>query len=145
MTVIDSIDNYLPQVNELDKAAMPPGLLLAWCANLRLLHPSFEEEFAGDLLRLRIQELRGSELLGKCGGSLRADMLTETGRVFLAPYVAEHFASDLATVFGPEYLHVPDNWENYAKFAGLVTERFMRRKKNHRPGILARVKQWLGG
>ena len=141
MTKLVSIDAYLPHAPDLAKAALPLGMLLAWCANLRLLSEAFEVEYAAPLLRLRMQEIVGSELLVACGGDLRREMFNEAGLAFVERYL-DQLDADLKDAFGKDPMDVDDNWANYGKFAKIVTRKFMGPGSKRGVSLGSRIKSW---
>lgn len=118
------------------------GMLLAWCANMHLLSADFQQEHDRMILRLRMREIGGSDLLIASGGDLTEAMFNDQGRAFLDGYYDKYF-DDVRSVLGD--LHsFEDNWDNYSKLAQLITARYMAKSK---PGLFAKFKlpRWITG
>ena len=122
LDVVDDIDRHLKQAGEFDRAALIPGMYLAWCARLNLLSPEFSKAQAASLLRLHYNDGSCIELLVTgCGGTLRYSDLNEQGEDFTRRYYPGYLA-DWQAVFGSDIYAVADSWENYHKIAAVLTE-----------------------
>ena len=115
------------------------GMLLAWSAGMHLLATEFQQEHERTVLRVRMQEIAGSELLIAAGGDLRSEMFTSAGQSFMERYYAQYLG-DFETVFGQRY-GVADNPSNYAKIAETLTRAYMGRNRGE--GLVSRLKQWF--
>jgi hypothetical protein len=120
--VVDDISLHLKEAGDFDRAALIPGMYLAWCARLNLLAPEFAKAQAASLLRLHYNDGSCIELLVTgCGGTLRYSDLNERGKDFTRRYYPRYFA-DWQAVFGADIYAVADSWESYHKIAGVLTE-----------------------
>ena len=138
--VYDALDNHLAEASDIAAAAVPMGMLLAWCASVHLLSAEFQQEHERTVLRVRMQEVPGSELLIAGGGDLRQAMFNQTGQAFLARYYPRYL-SDFENTFGKRY-GVADNTGNYAKIAKVLTQAYMG-KRSTGDGFAARIKRWF--
>ena len=122
----DDLGRHLPEAGSMERAAVPMGMYLAWCANLQLVSPRLAEEAEQLLLRVRYREATGSELLvAGCAGELRGRWLSEDGRRFTDEYYPRYL-DDFASVFGGDVYDVRDDWAHYDEIAALLTKRYMR-------------------
>ena len=122
---------------ELHRAALPMGMLLAWCANMRLLSGEFEQAHARQLLRLRMQEFTGAELLIYCGGDLERAWFSEQGTTFLDQNYVRCMSAVRAEL-GEDPYSAEDTWDNYQRVAKVLTAQLM-----GRPGRSAVGTTWL--
>jgi len=121
----DTVQRHLPAAGSIDRAAVPLGLYLAWCANLKLLSDEFEAANEFLLLRLRYREITGSELLTVgCGGELAPDVLSAAGRAFTEGYL-DGYLDDFRSVFGEDIYDVEDSWTEYDRLAPVLTRRLL--------------------
>ncbi len=141
--IFATLDTHLPHAPDLAAAAVPPGLLFAWCANMRLLAPAVEEAFATELLRLRVREAKGSEVLVATGGELTSEMLNPDGQRFLGGYHTR-FDDDYRDVFGADIYAVADNWASYDRLAPVLTRRLLGKPPGKSRSLGDRVRAWLG-
>jgi hypothetical protein len=126
--VIDSLDHHLDEAGSIERAAVPLGMYLAWCANLHLLSRAFQEQHQGALTRLRYRDLSPAEFLTATGdGSLVGADLSEEGLDFTRTYY-EHYLDDFRGTFDGAAYTVKDDWAHYDKIAAVLTRRFMRTK-----------------
>ena len=56
MTVLASVDDYLPEAGALDRALLPLGFVLAFCAQHGLLSETFLQHRGEQLSSVRLQE-----------------------------------------------------------------------------------------
>lgn len=117
------------------------GMLLAWCTNLQLLSSDFVAAHERVVLRLRMQEITGSELLVQGGGNLTAGMFSAQGNAFLQQYYPDYL-TDYQEVFGELY-GVADNWQNYARLAKVLTARYMSTRQTQTTGLTVKLARWL--
>ena len=127
----DSIDNYLPIATDIGKAAVPLGLFLAWCANLRLLNQTVEQDHERLILRIRMQETHGSELLVAMGGELSDNIFSDGGNAFMRRYYSGYLEDYKETfaVSDETLCSVQETWDNYAKLAAVLTPQLLGRKR----------------
>ncbi len=137
----DSIDTHIAQAGDMGRAYTPLGMLLAWCANLRLLSAEIEHEQEQLLLRIRVQEVSGADLLVACGGELRREHLNARGQKFMDQYFSEYL-SDYAQTLGSDIYAVENNWSNYSALAVVLTRRLMT-SEGHRPGKRGEKTSWI--
>ncbi len=119
----DSLDNHIPYASDIGQAAVPMGMLLAWSVRMGIVSQEFEREHESLVLRVRMEEVTGSELLVAAGGDLTCGLFSPQGQDFMARYYAG-FDSDYQTVFGVEkstMYEVKDTWANYARLAAHLT------------------------
>jgi hypothetical protein len=130
--VIDSLDRHLEAAGSIERAAVPLGMYLAWCANLHLVSPAFQEHHQDALVRLRYRDLSPAEFLTATGdGSLAGADLSEEGLEFTRDYYAQYL-DDFRHTFDGALYSVKDDWSHYDKIAAVLTRRFMK-TKGHRP------------
>ena len=141
--IFATLDAHLPHAPDIAAAAVAPGMLFAWCANMRLLAPAVEETFATELLRLRVREVKGSEVLVATGGALTSEMVNDDGRRFLADY-HPRFDEDYRSVFGADVYAVADTWANYDELAPVLTRRLLGEPPRPAQGWTARLRSWFG-
>ena len=140
--IYDSLDQHLAEAGAIDRAAIPPGMLLAWCVNLRLMSAEFERNHEREILRLRMQEILGSELFVGVGGELKQDMFSSEGQRFLNLH-KETYLEELRTIFGEDIYSIKDNWDSYSPFAKAMTGKLLTRPKT--PSLTTRIKRWWNG
>ena len=126
--VYDELDRHLAEDADIARASVPMGMLLAWCARHHLVSDAVSHEHEGLLLRLRVEEARGSELLAACGGNLRKDMFNAAGQAFLDRYYPRYM-EDFTACFGGAPYRVEDNWRNYGEIARVISRAY-----HNRPG-----------
>ncbi len=125
--IIDELSTHLNAAGAPDRAAMHIGVFLAWCVNHDLVSEQLKRQHADLLLRVRVRELDGSELLVRiAGGQLKPDMLCSKGQKFAHNYYHEYLA-DYAQALGldPECPYgVDDSWSAYDLVAPILTRRW---------------------
>ena len=99
-------------------------MYLAWCVNLGLVSESVLLEQERLVLRVRMQDALGSELLVALGGELKGEHLNERGRHFTSSYYAD-FLNDFRTTFEGKSYDVKDSWDNYQKIATVLTAKLL--------------------
>lgn len=135
----DHVDRHLAEAGSIERAAVPLGMYLAWCANLQLVSHQLVDEAERLLLRVRYREVTGSELLiSGCAGALDGIWLNDEGRRFTDGYYGRYL-EDFAVVFGEDVYSVKDDWGNYDRIAVLLTRRYM---ENRRPESSKRRRWW---
>lgn len=129
--VIDDIDRHVGEAGSIDRAAGPMGIYLAWCANLDLLSDGLKQGIAGEVVRLRMRDLKPVEFLIKAtAGTLRREHLNEVGLRFTERYYARYL-DDYAAALNLEassIYDVEDSWDNYDRVAPELTRRLYRRR-----------------
>ena len=121
----DDVSRHLGEARTYDRAAVPLGIYVAWCANLQLLAPALAEQAAELVLRVRFREITGAELLiVGCAGVLADEHLNDEGQRFTAAYLP-NYHDDFLAVFGDDPYAVKDDWANYDRIAPLLTRRLM--------------------
>lgn len=124
--VIDSLDRHLDEAGSIERAAVPLGMYLAWCGNLHLLSPAFQEHHQDALTRLRYRDLSPAEFLTTTGdGSLVDTDLSKQGLDFTREYYA-HYLDDFRSTFDGDVYAVQDDWVHYDRIAAVLTRRFMK-------------------
>ena len=124
--IYDDLDRHLAAAPDIGQASVPMGMLLAWCARHHLLSAAINSEHERLLLRLRMEEARGSELLTACGGTLRKDMFNPAGQAFMDRFYAAYL-DEYAECFGGDPYLVEESWANYQKIAGRISAAFHQR------------------
>lgn len=137
----DNLDNHLAEAQDMAQAAVPMGMLLAWCASMHMLSAEYQQEHERAVLRVRMQEISGSELLIAGGGDLRREMFTEAGQKFLDRYYPRYL-DDYLTTFGQLY-GIADNPGNYSKIAQVLTKAYLGKAAS--TGLVSRLKRWVRG
>jgi hypothetical protein len=138
--IYDDLDRHLPEAGSIDRAAVPMGMYIAWCANLQLVSKRLVDEAEHLLLRVRYREVTGSELLvAGCAGELHSRWLSDAGQQFTEAYYPQYL-SDFASVFGEAVYDVKDDWAHYDEIAAVLTRHYMsgpdmsHQGKGHRKG-----------
>lgn len=124
LTTYDTIDNHLKLAQEFDKAAIPMGMYLAWSLNLGLVRPEVLTQHEQLVIRIRMQDAKGSELLMSVGGVLDEALFTVRGRRFAKTYYPRYM-QDYRSVFGQDPYLVEDTWDNYDTIARLLTKELL--------------------
>ena len=120
--VIDDIAVHMPLAKEIDRAALLPGMYLAWCGRLGLLSRDFSEQHAEALLRLHYNDGSCIEMfVSACGGTLRYDCLNERGAEFTRGYYSG-YCDDWRATFGEDIYGVEDSWASYNQIAAVLTK-----------------------
>ena len=79
MNEVATVDDYLQEAGALDKAMLPLGFLLAFCAQHRLLSQAFTEQRADQLSSVRLQEGQVTTLFAAHGATLYTSDFTPQG------------------------------------------------------------------
>jgi hypothetical protein len=144
----DTLDNHMAFASDIGQAAIPMGMLLAWSVRMGIVSHEFERAHERLVLRLRMEEVTGSELLVAAGGDLTDAMFSLQGRAFMQHYYA-HFQDDYRMVFGVEestMYEIKDSWANYARLAAHLTPLLLGPKStdtNPMKGLFGRLKTKL--
>ena len=140
----DSLDNHVAASGDIAKAAVPMGMLLAWCVNMQLVSPMLLQTHERIILRLRFQEALGSELLIACGGDLQRPMFNAAGQQFLDDFYPEYMVM-YRQLFGQDCYEVRENWDNYQTLAAELTRRYMNKQRDQRApdGVLKKLTKWF--
>ncbi len=140
--IVDHLDRHLPAAGGIEKAAVPMGMYLAWCVNLHLVSGSLRERAEQALLRLRVRELRGSELLvAACGGALDSNDLNDAGRRFTKAYYP-NYLDDLRSLTGGDPYAMTDDWPHYDQVAKMLTAKYYGQKPGRGRGRKGRRAWW---
>ena len=125
--IIDELSAHLEVAGAPDRAAMHIGVFLAWCVNHDLVSETLKRQHADLLLKVRVRELDGSELLVRiAAGQLLRELLSETGQRFTDKYYGNYLA-DYAEALGldPDCPYgVEDSWSAYDLVAPVLTKRW---------------------
>ena len=119
-----TVDDYLAAAGSLDKALLPMGFLLAFCAQHQLMSQQFTSQYAWQLSAVRLQEGRVTSLFAAHGAVLNEGDFTPAGAAFVSqclPCLAEDFAQ----TFGPDCYDFEDQWENYQQLAKVFVRRLL--------------------
>ena len=147
--VIDNLDRHWGQAGGPDRAAMIPGIFLAWCANMRCLAAQIEREHEVLLLRVRVREAKGSDLLVACGGELTEDMLSDAGVRFARSWYQHYLdlwrsdPASTASELGSGAYQQEDNWDTYDRFAVALTKAYMGASTAGRANAGGRLRGWV--
>lgn len=126
--IVDELDRHLPRAGSIERAAVPTGMYVAWCANLQLLSAAFQAEHESALTRLRYRDISPAEFfVSACHGSFSEEDLGAEGRSFTARYYSDYL-TDFEQTFAADAYSVADDWAHYDKIAALLTSRFMSTK-----------------
>lgn len=135
----DTLDAHVARAGDLQHACIPLGMLLAWCANLRLLSEAVEQEHGALLLRIRVREVTGAVLFTACGGTLSDALLNREGQAFIAGYYPQYL-QDYASTFGADIYAVEDTWSNYELLAPVLTRALLGNPRTEAHP----VRDWIG-
>ena len=134
LAVYDSVDRHMADADAVDKAALAPGIFLAWCVNLGLESRELNEQHERAVLRLRYREITGSEfLVAACGGVLDASALGENGRRFADNHYEAYLDALREFAPGGEIYSLEDDWNLYDRMAAVLTRRYMGRQAPSTP------------
>ncbi len=132
--LIDHLDRHREAAGSLARAAVVPGMYLAWCGNLHLLSADFQQANQPALTRLRYRDLSPAEFFtATTAGAVEAGYLSEEGRRFAEHYYPAYLG-DLREVLGQDVYGAKDDWETYDRIAALLTRRFMAWKQGGADG-----------
>lgn len=135
--IYDDVGRHLEEAGSFDRAAVPLGLYLAWCANHDLLSDDLTWRAADLVMRIRYRDVTGRELaVAGCGGQLADEHLNEEGRAFTERYYGEYLA-ELSQATGGKVYEATDDWTLYDRVAPWLTAALM--EFRHRGG---RRKRW---
>jgi hypothetical protein len=136
--VLDDLDRHMKAAGSLERAAVPLGMYLAWCANLQLISGWFQQEHEIALLRLRYRELTPAEFLtATTDGALEFSQLSPGGQAFSRAYY-DGYLDDCRAVFGADPYSIRDDWAHYDQIAPVLTRYFMHWKDGGRKGSVDR-------
>jgi hypothetical protein len=118
--LIDDIDLHIEAAGSIDRAALVPGMYLAWCVNLQLVAPKLEASFGREALRLRYRELTPAAFFLKVAhGRLTEDLLSEQGSAFAAHHYARYRSDCAAALYDAK-----DDWGTYDSIAPALTKAY---------------------
>lgn len=97
----------------IEQAFVYTGFFLGWLIERRLTSEEFEEDFGGELRRVRSGDLTGPALYRIVDGAFVEDMLGAEGDAFTRSYYVppEGYLADYAALLGaglPSVYHAPD-------------------------------------
>lgn len=123
--IYDDVARHLGEAGSFERAALPLGVYLAWCANHRLLSEDLCRN-AGELVtRVRYRDVSGSELaVAGCGGVLSDEHLDPEGRTFTESHYPAYL-EQLRSEVGGSLETVQDEWALYDRLAPWLTRRLM--------------------
>jgi hypothetical protein len=123
--IYDDAGAHLADAGSFERAAVPLGMYVAWCAQHQLLSDTLVHDAADLLLRVRFREINGSELLvAGCAGRLGDEHLNATGQAFTGHYYPRYM-DDFRAEFGDDVYAVRDDWVTYDRIAARLTAEFM--------------------
>ena len=128
--IIDDIDSHIAEAGSIDRAALVPGMYLAWCVNLQLIAKQFDAAHGREILRLRYRELTPAAFFLKTAhGRLTDDLLSEQGCLFAEHQYAHYRADAAAALYGAK-----DDWDTYDSIAPALTKAYYAfAEGGHRP------------
>lgn len=125
--IIDELRAHIEAAGAPDRAVMHIGVFLAWCVNHDLISVDLGSRHPDLLIKVKIREINGSDLLVKvAAGQLSEGLLSEAGRKFAKRYYQEYL-QDYAEALGldlAQAYEVEDAWDAYDKVAPILTRRF---------------------
>ena len=142
MTVLASVDDYLPDAGALDRALLPLGFVLAFCAQHGLLSQTFLQLRDEQLSSVRLQEGPVTALLALHGGTLYVSDFSPRGLKFLRNYLPR-LPEDFADLFGEDCYGIKDDWSNYQRLANVMIRHLLGQPK--RPSFWKSIQSKLGG
>ena len=142
MTVLASVDDYLPEAGALDRALLPLGFVLAFCAQHGLLSQTFLQHRGEQLSSVRLQEGPVTALFAVHGGTLYASDFSSQGLQFLQRYLPR-LSQDFAELFGEDCYGIKDDWANYQRLADVMIRHLLGEPR--RPSLWSNIKTKLGG
>jgi hypothetical protein len=117
--IIDDLDGHA-DAGSIDRAALVPGMYLAWCVSLQLLSAPFEAAHGREILRMRYRELTPAAFFLKAAhGRLTDDVLSPQGCHF-----AEHHYADYRASVVPKLYDAKDDWDTYDSIAPALTKAY---------------------
>ena len=120
MMIIDDIDLHIEEAGSIDRAALVPGMYLAWCVNLQLVAPKVEASFGREVLRLRYRELTPAAFFLKVAhGRLTDDLMSEQGSAFAVHHYGQYRTGTAATLYDAK-----DDWGTYDSIAPALTKAY---------------------
>ena len=144
METLDDLDRHLAQASTIDRAAVVPGVFLAWCANLDLLDRGFVQAHERELVRVRMRDMTPGEFFVKTAGHrLGLELLSESGRRFAIDHYPDYpaeFANAVGVARDAIY-SVKDGWDAYDQVAKPLTAAYYAfARAGHKPH--AERKHW---
>ena len=128
MTVLASVDDYLPDAGALDRALLPLGFVLAFCAQHGLLSQTFLQLRGEQLSSVRLQEGPVTALFAVHGGTLYVSDFSPRGLQFLQNYLPR-LPEDFADLFGEDCYGIKDDWSNYQRLANVMIRHLLGQPK----------------
>ena len=119
-----TVDDYLVAAGSLDKALLPLGFLLAFCAQHQLLSQQFTLQHSQLLSAVRLQEGRVTALFAANGAVFNEADFSPAGAAFVRRCLPT-LAEDFAQAFGSDCYQIEDQWEQYQLLANLLVRRLM--------------------
>ena len=138
----DDVGSHLSEAGSFERAAVPLGVYLAWCANHHLLSDDLARRAETLVLRVRFREIPGSELaVAGCGGVLGDEHLNPEGQAFTARHYRAYGDLLGAAAAGGPYA-VEDEWALYDEVAPELTRWLMDFRGGRRAGRNLWWKVW---
>ena len=142
MTVLASVDDYLPDAGALDRALLPLGFVLAFCAQHGLLSQTFLQLRGEQVSSVRLQEGPVTALFAVHGGTLYVSDFSPRGLQFLQNYLPR-LPEDFADLFGADCYGIEDDWSNYQRLANVMIRHLLGQPE--RPSFWKSIQSKLGG
>jgi len=141
---LDELDRHLPEAGSIERAAIVPGVFLAWCANLDLLDPQFVAAHEREMLRVRMRDFTPAEFFVKTAGHrLGLELLSESGRRFAIDHYPG-YPAEFANALGIDVERIytaKDGWDTYDLVAKPLTAAYYAfARAGHKPH--AERKHW---
>ncbi len=119
--VIDDIDSHMGVAGAIERAALIPGMYLAWCVNLQLVSVHFIQAAEREVLRVRYRDVSpGAFFIKTTGGTFASELLSERGRLFAQHYYATYCAQALENAL----FEAKDDWDTYDSVAPVLTKAY---------------------
>ena len=117
--IIDDLDGHA-EAGSIDRAALVPGMYLAWCVNLQLIAAQFDAARGREILRLRYRELTPAAFFIKAAhGRLTDDLLSPQGCLFAEHHYAQYRADAVPALYDAK-----DDWGTYDSIAPALTKAY---------------------
>jgi hypothetical protein len=142
--IFDDVGRHLAEARSFDRAALPLGIYLAWCAGHGLLSADLNERAADLVLRVRFRDVSGAELaVAGCGGVLAGEHLNDEGQAFTARHYRDYLQA-FRDLLGPDPYATQDEWAQYDRLAPWLTRRLMA-SRGHGAPAASRASSTSGG
>jgi hypothetical protein len=122
---VDDIDEHMAAAGTIERAALVPGMFLAWCVNLQLVSAEFTAAFERDLLRVRYRDMTpGAFFIKVTGGRLDTAVLSQRGRLFAEHYYSTYREQTSGGAGATALYDANDDWDTYDSIAPELTRAY---------------------